>query len=123
MSGQQRSTEIRFRGTLAFADPAAAARLVSVVDGLLEQSMEVFWKARGDSAYAGKLARELGEMEELCWNFVSSAKTQKTQDRQKALYNELQGHAQAAQKTLGEYKAGQDWTLGQVERLEAAFKV
>ncbi len=85
--------------------------------------MEVFWKAKNDSAFAGDLSKELGEMEHLCWNFVSSAKTQKTQDRQKATYEELQRHVAEAKRALGEYKAGQDWTLGQVERLEAAFKV
>ena len=85
--------------------------------------MVVFWKAKGEPGFAGELSKELGEVEHLCWNFVSSAKTQKTQDRQKATYEELQGHAAEARRTLGEYKSGQDWTLGQVERLEAAFKV
>ncbi len=116
----QRSTEIRFKGTLAFADVKAAARLVEVVNEMLEKSMEVFWKA--DSAYVATLSRELGELEDLCWNFVSSAKTQKTQDRQKALHNDMQRFVGEARAALGEYRAGENWTLGQVERLESAFK-
>jgi hypothetical protein len=117
---QQRSTEIRFKGTLAFADVNAAARLVEVVNQMLEKSMEVFWKA--DSQYVSVLSKELAELEDLCWNFVSSAKTQKTQDRQKAIYGDLQRHVGEARATLGEYKSGENWNLGQVEKLEGAFK-
>ncbi len=95
---------------------------MDVVNQMLEGSLEVFWKAKGDASFAGTLSKQLGELEELCWNFVSSAKTQKTQDRQKNVYEELQRHVREARATLGEYKSGQDWSLGQAEKLETAFK-
>lgn len=68
MSG--RSTEVKFRGTLAFTDVAAAGRLVDLVNRMLDKSMDVFWKAKTDHGYANALAHELGEVHDLCWNFV-----------------------------------------------------
>jgi hypothetical protein len=122
LPGNQRGKEKK-RAASRLGVTDARRRLVEVVNAMLERSMEVFWKAKNDSGFAGELSKELGEVEHLCWNFVSSAKTQKTQDRQKSTYEELQRHVGVARGALGEYKAGQDWTLGQVERLETAFKV
>lgn len=110
----QRSTEIEFKGTLAFADVNAANKLITVVNDMLERSMEVFWKARGDENYAPTLSNELGEMHDLCWNFVQSAKTQKTQDRQKGIFEGMEQDVKDARRVLGEYKKGEDWTLAQV---------
>ncbi len=41
-----RSTEIKFKGTLAFTDVNAAQRLVALVNDMLDRSMDVFWKVR-----------------------------------------------------------------------------
>ena len=51
-----RSTEIKFEGTLAFADASAARELVDVVNEMLDSSMEVFWKAKTDETFAPKLS-------------------------------------------------------------------
>ena len=57
-------------------------------------------------------------MDELCWNFVKSAKTQKAQDNQKQHYATMQSAIKSCCDTLNEYKAGQEWTLAQSENLE-----
>jgi len=119
---QTRNTEVSFKGTLAFADTAAAQRLVEVVNSMLERSMEVFWKAKGDADFCPQLVKELQEMDELCWNFVKSAKTQKAQDNQKQHYATMQSAIKSCCDTLNEYKAGQEWTLAQSENLERGFK-
>lgn len=159
----QRSTEIKFRGTLAFADVHAAQRLTEVVNTMLDKSMEVFWKVgprlgpffsasysvpprpRASLATPPSCPRKLARWRSCtharrgvlagraffdprglgwrrCWNFVSSAKTQKTQDRCKALHEQMARNTSNAQRTLAEYRNGQDWTLAQVEVLEGAFK-
>lgn len=89
---------------------------------MLDKSLEVFWKAKSDPNYASTLSNELGELHNLCWNFVQSAKTQKTQDRQKALHEKMGQSVDKARATLREYKSGQDWTLAQSEVLEQSFK-
>lgn len=53
---------------------------------------------------------------------MQSAKTQKTQDRQKVLHADMGNHVGSAVVTLRQHQPGQDWTLAQVEVLEKSFK-
>ncbi len=100
----------------------------------MPRAQQQWWLARGflltlsstqaktDPTYAATLSKELSELSDLCWNFVSSAKTQKTQDRCKAEHDAMAANTAKAVATLRQYQSGQDWTLAQVEVLEQAFK-